>query len=211
VNKDLEIAELQRKTANLIMAGTIAEVDAGKARAKVKIGGLLTAPLPWLSPRMGSRRDWNPPKTGEQVLVVCHNGDPAQGFIVASIGSSANPNPSANPRIFKTVFDDGTFVQIDLDTHEMSVGCAGDISVTADGKVKVVTAKSAEVQAVGNIKVDSLASIKATAAMSAEVAAPVIKLTGAVEIIGTLSVSGLTALQAATVMGTELAPGNDRF
>jgi protein involved in polysaccharide export with SLBB domain len=47
--------------------------------------------------------------------------------------------------------------------------------------------------------------------MSAEVAAPVIKLTGAVEIIGTLSVSGLTALQAATVMGTELAPGNDRF
>lgn len=193
-NHSFDLREAERRIANLIQFGTVMEVAAA-GRARVQIGELLTAPLYWLSPRMKNRRDWHPPAVGEQVLVLCHNGDPAQGVIVASLGSTANPNPSDNPRIFKTVYSDGTFVQIDLDTHEMSIGCAGDVSVNAAGNVTVAT----------------LASLSATAALSAEVTAPAIKLTGAVEIAGPLNVTGATTLQATTVLGTALVPGGDQF
>jgi len=193
--KNFSLTEAHRKIANLVMIGTVIDVDSLSGRARVQIGDLQTAKLPWLSPRMGNRRDWNPPKGGEQVLVLCHNGDPAQGFIVASLGSAANPNPSANPRIFKTVYSDGTFVQVDLDTHEMSIGCAGAVTVAAAGDVTVTSA--------GNIK--------ATAAAKAEVTAPVITMAGAVTINGALTVTGPTALQQTTVEGTVLHSPNNLF
>lgn len=204
------LAEAERRIANLVMVGTVTSTR-GDGYARVKIGELTTGWLPWLSPRMGSRKDWAAPEPAEQVLVVCHNGDPAQGLIVASLGSADNPNPSENPRIFKTVFSDGTFMQVDLDTHEMSVGCAGAVSVAADGDVSVATAGKAQLEAVGNIEVDSQASVKATAAATAEVTAPSLKLTGAVTIAGDLNVTGATTLQAAAVAGTALVPGGNQF
>ncbi len=179
----------------MVMIGTVIDVDALSGRARVQIGELQTAKLPWLSPRMGNRRDWNPPKGGEQVLVLCHNGDPAQGLIVASLGYDANPNPSSNPRIFKTVYSDGTFVQVDLDTHEMSIGCAGAVSL----------------QAAGDVTATTYGSIKAEAGVKAEVTAPIISLTGAVTITGPLTVTGLAALATATVGGVTLASPNNLF
>ena len=192
---NFDLREAERRIANLIQFGTVTEVTAA-GRARVKIGDLLTAELYWLSPRIGEgRRDWHAPSVGEQVLVLCHNGDPAQGVIVASLGSAANPNPSSNSRIFKTVYSDGTFVQFDLDTHEMSIGCAGAVSVAAAGNVAVTTQ----------------GSLVASAALSADVTAPSIKLTGAVTINGALTVTGASTLQATTVLGTALAPGGNQF
>jgi phage baseplate assembly protein V len=194
MNNDFEIKELERRVANLVMIGTVVSTR-GDGFARVKIGGLETTWLPWGVPRMGNRKDWAAPEPAEQVLVLSRNGDPAQGVIVASLGSDANPNPSDNPRIFKTVFSDGAFVQIDLDTHEMSVGCAGAVSVEAAGNVTVTTA----------------GSLSASAAQSAEVTSPVIKLTGAVTIDGPLVVTGAAALAATTVLGTGLVPGGNQF
>jgi phage baseplate assembly protein V len=201
--KNFSLTEAHRKIANLVMIGTIIDVDALSGRSRVQIGELQTAKLPWLAPRMGNRRDWNPPKGGEQVLVLCHNGDPAQGLIVASLGSAANPNPSSNPRSFKTVYSDGTFVQIDLDTHEMSIGCAGAVSLEAAGNVTIKTAGKASVEAVGDIEAKSLSAVKAIA--------PAINLTGDVTITGSLTVTGLTALATATVGGVTLESPNDLF
>jgi phage baseplate assembly protein V len=206
-----DLREVERRVANLIMFGTVIDVDSPSGRARVKIGDLTTAKLPWMSPRMGSRKDWAAPVAGEQVLVLCHNGDPAQGVIVASLGSAANPNPSSNPLIFKTVYSDGTFVQVDLDTHEMSIGCAGAVSVVADGNVRVVSGGRVKVEAAGDVEVDTLGSLSATAAVAAAVTAPNINLTGAVKITGVLEVTGATTLQAATVLGTALVPGGNQF
>jgi phage baseplate assembly protein V len=203
------LSEAERRIANLVMIGTVIDITID-GRARVQIGELQTAKLPWLSPRMGNRRDWHPPKGGEQVLVLCHNGDPAQGVIVASLGSAANPNPDSNPRLFKTVYADGTFVQIDLDTHEMSIGCAGNVSATVAGDLQAAVGGKAQVTAGGNIEASTAAALKASAA-SAEVTAPLIKLTGAVTIDGPLTVTGLTALQATTVLETALVPGGNSF
>jgi len=232
---DFDLREAERRIANLVLLGTIEQVvidGPAEARATVRSGELLTAPLRWMCGRMGNRRDWNPPKYGEQVLLICPDGDPAQGVIAGSLGSNANPDPSGNPRLFKTAFADGSYWQIDLDTHEMSVGCAGKISVAADGDIQAVTAGRAKVAAVGNIEADTQAALKASAAESAEVTAPEIRLIGNVTVVGNLTMSGTgssvqmegdvtllgrlavageTALQAATVMGTALAPGNDDF
>jgi phage baseplate assembly protein V len=208
--KNFDLTEAARRIANLVMLGTVTSTR-GDGYARVKIGELTTGWLPWLSPRMGNRKDWAAPEPAEQVLVLCHNGDLAQGVIVASLGSNSNPNPSDNPRIFKTVYSDGTFVQIDLDTHEVLIRCAGNVSLVADGDIAVATAGKASVEAVGDIEAKSLASIKAFAAVEAEVTAPVISLTGAVTINGTLTVTGMTALATATVGGVTLQSPNDSF
>ncbi|MGE4489275.1 MAG: phage baseplate assembly protein V [Kiritimatiellales bacterium] len=189
MNDPFEIRELQRRVANLVMFGTIEAVTIDgpeKARASVRSGGLVTAPLPWTAGRMGNRRDWSAPVPGEQVLVICHNGDPAQGVIAGSLGSDTNPNPSGNPNVFKTIFADGSFVQVDLDTHEMSIGCKGKLSAAADGDLAATTGGKATVEAVGPVRVDSL--------VSAAVTAPQINLVGAV-----------------FVNGTPLVPGGDSF
>lgn len=158
---DFKISELERRVANLVLVGTIAELDGSMAR--VEIGGLRTAALPWLSPRVGETcRVWKAPAVGEQVLVVCRNGDPAQGIIVASLGSALNPHPSGNPRIFKTVFGDGSFLQVDLDTRKMTVRSAGDVDVVANGKA-AVTAPTIDLE--GNVSISGTLSVAGATAL----------------------------------------------
>ncbi len=211
MNLEYDMVELQRRVANLVMFGTVMEIDAERGSARVKIGELETASLPWLSGRMGNRKDWAAPAVGEQVMVVCHNGDPAQGIIVASLGCTDNPRPSNNPRIFKTVFTDGSSVQVDLDTKEMRVVCAGSISVSAVDDISAVAGGNATMEAAGNINAGAGGSATVEAAVSAEVSAPLIQLTGNVAITGTLDVGGATTLMTTTVEGVPLHSPNNLF
>jgi phage baseplate assembly protein V len=194
MNHDFKISELERRVANLVLIGTVVSVR-GDGFARVQSGGLETGWLPWLSSRMGARRDWAAVEPAEQVVVLCPNGDPAQGIILASLGSNANPNPSDNPRLFKTVFKDGSFFEMDLDSGAVTLSCSGTLTATADG--------DAEIAAGGDVDV--------AAAGSARVSAPAIELSGNVTITGTLNVSGLTALTTATVGGVTLQSPNTLF
>ena len=188
-------SDARRRIANLMLIGKVVEVDAAGVRARVKVGSMTTALLPWVSQRAAVMNCWTAPAVGEQVLVVCHNGDPAQGVIVGSLNSADNPAPSCNPDLFKVVFSDGSYAEHDVADHEMKIHSAGKVELTAAGDVNAVTEASAKI----------------TAAGKADVTAPAINLNGAVTITGSLAVTGLTALQAATVAGAELAPGNNNF
>ena len=190
-----DLSDARRRIANLMLIGKVVEVDAAGVRARVQIGEMITALLPWVSPRAAVMNCWTAPAIGEQVLVVCHNGDPAQGVIVGSINSINNPAPSFNPNLFKVIFSDGSYVEHNVATREMKTHCAGKVDLTAAGDVNAVTEGSAKI----------------TAAVKAEVTAPDIGLTGNVTITGALAVTGLTQLATAKVAGTVLAPGNNNF
>lgn len=60
-----ELAELNRRMANLFRPGWVAAVDHQRARVRVQSGELLTAWLPWLTQRAGDDRDWWPLEVGE--------------------------------------------------------------------------------------------------------------------------------------------------
>lgn len=125
------LSELERKMANTILVGKVAEVDPEKG-CRVEIGELLTTWLPVLSGRQGDLKQRSPLKVGEVVLVLSHNGDPAQGFVIGSLGPDSIGD-------FRMVFADGTTVEYNEPLKQLVASSMGTIKASA-----VV---SAEVQA----------------------------------------------------------------
>ncbi|MGS1108913.1 phage baseplate assembly protein V [Achromobacter anxifer] len=104
-----DIAEILRLLSNLIRIGTVFAVDLSVRPAKVRVstGGLQTDWLQWREARAGTTTTWNPPTTGEQVIILCPGGDPAAGIVLAGLNSEAIPAPSDSPDEHVTVYPDG--------------------------------------------------------------------------------------------------------
>jgi len=89
--------EVDRRLAGLIRIATVAEVDAGSARARVHFGGEAVSDwLPWCAMAAGGIRVWAPPVVGEQVAILAPGGETAAGVIVGSLFSAANAAPSSD-------------------------------------------------------------------------------------------------------------------
>jgi phage baseplate assembly protein gpV len=122
------LSDLERRLANVVRYGTITEVDAANARAKVTFGGETdSAWLQFSTSRAGGARVWSPPIAGEQVVVFSPMGDTAQGVIMGSLPNDAFPPPSG---------DGGTY-QIDLPGGVSISVAGGAISITAPGNITV--------------------------------------------------------------------------
>ncbi|MGX9694902.1 phage baseplate assembly protein V [Achromobacter anxifer] len=104
-----DISEILRLLSNLIRIGTVFAVDLSVRPAKVRVstGGLQTDWLQWREARAGTTATWNPPTTGEQVIILCPGGDPAAGIVLAGLNSEAVPAPSDSPDEHVTVYPDG--------------------------------------------------------------------------------------------------------
>lgn len=131
------VAELSRRLSNLIRAGTIASVDAANGRARVTIGPLLTAPLPWLTQRAGDDRTWWAPSVGEQVLVLSPDGELAAGFILPAVYTQAAPAPSTNPAIHRVTYRDGGVVEYDTAAHRLTVSGVAQVVINGSASVTV--------------------------------------------------------------------------
>lgn len=123
-----------RQLANLIRFGTVQTV-AGK-RVQVKIGGLLTRPLPWVSTRAGQTKSWSSPTVGEQVVVLSPNGDLGAGVVIGSIFCDAYDAPNeANANTVLIAFGDGAVVLYDQVAHLLkgTLPATGRVEITAPG------------------------------------------------------------------------------
>lgn len=98
------LAEVERRQQNQRRTGTIAEVDAEKGVARVKLSEdpetgepFLSPWVPWKTPSMGAVKVNIPPSVGQQVDVVSETGDLTDGMIDNSLRSDDNPLPGAKP------------------------------------------------------------------------------------------------------------------
>lgn len=112
-----DAAEEARRLDNLVRLGVIEQADYQRARARVRIGALLTDWLPWLSRRAGGNRSWEALEEGEQVLVASPCGDPAQGIIIGPLYRKAHPAPAASVDLERTVYQDGASLSYDRKRH----------------------------------------------------------------------------------------------
>ncbi len=129
MNASFERVELARKLASLIRIGTVHKVRHSPYAVRVKSGTLITAWLPVLSGRAGKNCQWNPLEVGEQVVVLCPDGNPAQGWVLGGCYSQAFPAPSANPD--KTVhhFSDGGRFEYDRKAHHLDINLPAGATV----------------------------------------------------------------------------------
>lgn len=102
-------AEDQRKTANLIKQGNIAESDPA-GRVRVRIGNLLTDWLPYFVPFAGGVSVHRPPSVGENCLVLSPSGETANGLVLCGLMSDQFPQPSNSADETLIRFPDGAAV-----------------------------------------------------------------------------------------------------
>lgn len=137
-----EIAQLNRLLENLVRLGTIAEVNHQAARVKVQSGRLLTGWLPWVAPRAGTDREWNPPTVGEQVVLLSPSGQTANGVVLVGLFSDGHPANGDRANLHRYTYADGAVIEYDSAAHHLrailpaggstELVSTGGISITGD-------------------------------------------------------------------------------
>lgn len=93
------VAELERRGRSRSRTGVIAQVDAVRGMARVRLSDsdppFLTGWLPWEEVAAGANKTHNPPSVGQQVRVVSESGDLRDATVQGSIPSDSNGRPSA--------------------------------------------------------------------------------------------------------------------
>lgn len=184
--------ELDRRLANIVRIGTIAELDAANARVKVTLGDLKTDWLPWASARAGGDRSWSAPEVGEQVLLFAPSGELAAAVVMGSINQEEHPAPANSGDHTRFQWSDGAFQDYDRAGHHyiLDIPAGGDITLhigsttlkLEDGKATLTTPELL-------------------------VQSPTSTFTGLVSIQGGMSVTG-GAGDTATISGTLKVTGN---
>lgn len=172
------VAEMARRLANMIRVGVVAEVDYAKAMVRVKAGDLHTGWLPWLTAKAGKDVTWWPPEGGEQVLILCPDGDPAQAVVLMAIYSTAQPAPADRATIHVTRYEDGAEITYDRAAHRLVATIPGEVSLTATGAVTV--------------KADSAITVESASGIT--IKAPAVTVQGNMTVRGNLTQEGNQAV-----------------
>jgi phage baseplate assembly protein V len=135
----MDAHDLPRLLGNLLRLGTVAEVDLGSARCRVRSGDLLTDFRPWLAPRAGQTIEWSAPSVGEQVLLLSPGGDLVQAIVLRGLYQTAHPAPSVSGTLHRIEYPDGAVLEYDHAAHALvaTLPAGGRAEITAEGGVTV--------------------------------------------------------------------------
>ncbi len=104
----------------IVRLGTVAEVDLAGGRITVDMGEVRTGPIRWSTGRSGGTRIWSPPSIGEQVILLCPEGDIAAAVAIGSIPQNAFP-PAGNNLRELIEYSDGAVIAYDPEAHRLEV------------------------------------------------------------------------------------------
>ncbi len=148
---------------NLLREGVVTEVDQTRARCRVRTGEVHTDFIPWLASAAGALITWAPPSVGEQLLVLCGDGDIANAVALRGIYSEAFQAPSDSADVTLLRFADGAVITYDSAAHALVavLPAGGTVAITADGGVSIngpVTING-ETTITGNVSVTGTAKV----------------------------------------------------
>lgn len=166
---------LPQQINNLLRDGVVTEVDHARHLCRVQTGEAHTDFLPWLSAAAGELRTWAPPSSGEQVSLLCSDGDLANAIVLRGIYCDQYPAPSNNPSLTLIQFKDGAVVSYDHDAHALSavLPTGGTVTITADGGTTI----TGPVTIKGATSIEGQVTITGRAEVSDDVVAAGISLT----------------------------------
>jgi len=218
--------------------GIVSEVKKGFARVEFTEDEIVSNWLPVCVKRSLTDKESWPFEVQEHVFCMMDENC-EYGIILGSLYSEADePDPNEGPGKFRKLFEDGSFIEYNKNTHILTANIQGkikaiatdDIEITSDADIKAtaggninaeatgdITADAVNIEATGSAKISAIAPvIEATAATSATVIAPAIALTGVVTITGATTIVGAlvassigtTGGGAITAAGNLVATGN---
>ncbi len=139
---------MTRLIGDLIREGVV--VARVGALCRVQIGDIESGDIPWLAGRAGSATIWSPPSIGEQVLVLCGEGDLARAIVLPGLFSDAHPAP-ADDDSFSVTFNDGARIGYDPAKGEAMVALSdGTRLAVMPGKVRI----DADLEVTGKVTAD---------------------------------------------------------
>jgi phage baseplate assembly protein V len=148
------LSDMARKLENLITLGTVAELDHPGRRLRVQSGELLTDWLPWPAELGRNHIRWRPLRLGQQLILACPSGDPAQAAIVGQLYSATLLPPSTDENLDIVQWDDGSLVSYDSAAHRYTIAVnGGDIQLNATGNVDAAIGGNLEAIAEGHAHV----------------------------------------------------------
>jgi phage baseplate assembly protein V len=132
------LTELERRLMNVVMLGQIMAIDAEHHQVQVKLS--FESPwLPWLTHRAGRDTTFWAPDVGEQVLILCPQGNVALGVVLPALYQNRFPAPTTDPNQYHLHFSDGAHICYDKTTHQltMTLPAAGQLNITAPGGINL--------------------------------------------------------------------------
>ena len=151
MNLHFEVAELNRRLANMLLLGKVIDVsfDTSIPRVKVAIGDLKTTWLPMLVQRAGNDVSFWSLEKGEQVLVLSPSGELTQAVVLGSINQKDHPAIAQSADIHRTQYGDGAVIEYDRKAHCLKavLPTGGKAELVADGGLTV----TGDVTVIGSI------------------------------------------------------------
>ncbi|GGY12618.1 phage baseplate assembly protein V [Massilia dura] len=137
----MDTTQLLRLLLNLVRKGTILQVNHDLGKCRVATGELQTNWIPWLA-IAGDTREWEPPTAGEQVLLLCPGGEPADGVALRGLYANDRPAPSTSPSAHVRAYPDGAVLSYDHAAQLLSVllPAAAMVNLVAASAVRVKSA-----------------------------------------------------------------------
>jgi phage baseplate assembly protein V len=140
--------------STLIRLGTISAVTLSPPRCKVRFGDpdeddgdIETPPIRWLALRSGATRRWSPPTVGEEVVLLCPDGQIGNGVALCGLYNDNNPPPGATLAEI-IAFADGALLSYDPSTHALHATLPAGSSFTV--RADAITLDAAQVNATGD-------------------------------------------------------------
>lgn len=187
------VGDLERRLANLVRVGTIAQADYAKALVRVRCDDYQSGWLPWATRRAGGDVDWWAPEVGEQVMVVAPSGVLEHGFVVPALYSDAHAEPAASPDVHTVRYAGGDYITHDRAAGKWHLHVSGDVVIEAGGSALVQTPSATidapQTHATGNVTVDGMLTVAGGMAISGG-SESTATITGDVQVNGNINATG---------------------
>lgn len=148
----MDYARLERRIRALESArsaslrwGEVTEVDEGSGTARVKLrdaDGMVSMPLRVRQSRTKNDQEQCLPDLGEQVGCLFSGQGLEEGLVLGAVYSTMHPSPARPPHVWYRKFSDGTEVEYDRESHQLTAIIKGSAAIEADLDVTIKSKQS---------------------------------------------------------------------
>ncbi|MES1936686.1 phage baseplate assembly protein V [Salinisphaera hydrothermalis] len=190
---ETRLADIERRQARMIQTGVIIEADYDAARVKVAVDKRESGWLPWATRRAGGDIDWWAPEVGEQVDLLCPNGELPGARVIPAFYSDQAPPPANSPDVRLIQFGNGTTIKHDRKNNALAINTPGTVDLVAGGHTTVrapgVTVDSPLSTFTGAVTVKGLFTYEAGMSGSGG-SGPTAKIDGDMKVTGDIDADG---------------------